>query len=305
MRDPHAPRRSIDGFTRRGASLAGETGKGMPAREPEMLRREIAAARSRHRLELVAVWTWQLALLAVLLGGWAWASGRVVDRLFLSDPMSIAKAFWKLLVTGELWYHLRFTLAETLIGYACGVSLGLVAAVGVALLPASQPVVMPYVMLFYATPKIALAPLIIIWFGLGIFPKVVLAATFVFFAVFLNTLAGIAGVSPGLVAVARVMGAGPLILFRKVVLPSAMPFIVAALRITIPAALIGAVVGEFISSNRGVGYLIAAASSRYNTAAVFGGILSLLIVVLVMDAAVTAIERAWLRWMPRDESPFR
>jgi NitT/TauT family transport system permease protein len=278
-----------------------------PARraEAEMLRREIAAARSRERVERVVVWAWQAALLVLLLVGWTWASGRILDRLFLSDPVSIARAFWKLLITGELWYHLRFTLAETLLGYAFGVSLGLAGAAGVALLPALQPIIMPYVMLFYATPKIALAPLIVMWFGLGIFPKVLLAAIFVFFVVFLNTLAGIAGVSPGLVAVARVMGARPHVLFRKVVLPSAMPFIVAALRITIPAALIGAVVGEFISSNRGVGYLISAASSRYNTAAVFGGILSLLIVVLAMDAAVTAFERAWLRWAPRDRTSLR
>lgn len=285
-------------------SLARGAGAPAPGREAEMLRREMAAVLRRERLELTVVRAWQVALLALLLGGWAWASGRIVDHLFFSDPVSIVRAFWKLLVTGELWYHLRFTLAETLLGYAGGVSLGLAAAAGVALLPAAQPVVMPYVLLFYAIPKIALAPLIIIWFGLGIFPKVVLATTFVFFVVFLNTLAGIAGVSPGLVAVARVMGARPLVLFRKVVLPSAMPFIVAALRITIPAALIGAVVGEFISSNRGVGYLISAASSRYNTAAVFGGILSLLIVVLVMDAAVTAFERAWMRWAPRDRGPL-
>jgi sulfonate transport system permease protein len=289
---------------RRGAGAAAGAGAA-PDREAQMLRRESDAARDRERRELMVVLAWQAALLCLLLGGWAWASGRIVDRLFLSDPASIAQAFWKSLTNGELWYHLRFTLAETLLGYAGGVALGLGGAVGVALFPAAQPVVMPFVMLFYATPKIALAPLIVMWFGIGVLPKVVLAATFVFFIVFVNTLAGVAGVSADLVAVARVMGARPPALFGKIILPSAMPFIIAALRITIPAALIGAVVGEFISSNRGVGYLISAASSRYNTAAVFGGILSLLIVVLAMDTAVTAFERAWLRWAPRGQNPFR
>jgi NitT/TauT family transport system permease protein len=274
------------------------------SREDALCQRELRAARVRQRRQRVLVTACQVALLAVVLGAWAWASGRVVDRLFFSDPASIGKAFWRMLVTGELWYHLRFTLTETLLGYLSGVSLGLAGAVAVALLPASEPIVRPFVMLFYATPKIALAPLIVMWFGLGIFPKVVLAATFVFFVVFLNTVAGIASVSPGLTSIARVMGATPLRLFAKVVLPSAMPFIVAALRITIPAALIGAVVGEFISSNRGVGYLISAASSRYRTADVFGGILSLMVVVLVMDMAVTAFERAWLRWAPPDRGPL-
>src|SRR5262249_25199800 len=100
--------------------------------------------------------------------------------------------------------------------------------------------------------------------------------------------------------VVRVMGASPLTVFRKVAVPSAMPFIVTALRLTIPAALIGAIIGEFISSNRGIGYLINAASSRYNTAEVFAGILSLLVLVLLMNAALSAGERAWLRWAPRE-----
>ena len=152
----------------------------------------------------------------------------------------------------------------------------------------------------FATPKIALAPLMIIWFGIGILPKVILAATFVFFVVFLSTLAGVATVPPQLVSVVRVMGAAPLAVFRKVVVPSALPFILTALRLTIPAALIGAVIGEFISSNRGVGYLINAASSRYATAEVFAGIGSLLVVVLCMNAGLSLLERSWSRWAPRD-----
>ena len=122
---------------------------------------------------------------------------------------------------------------------------------------------------------------------------------------FLTTLAGVATVPPQLVSVVRVMGAAPLAVFRKVVLPSALPFIVTALRLTIPAALIGAVIGEFISSNRGVGYLINAASSRYATAEVFAGIGSLLVLVLCMNAALSLLERSWFRWAPRDSAVTR
>lgn len=269
-------------------------------RESALLAAEADRARRAARTDRLRILVGQLVLLALILGGWAWASGRILDRLFLSDPVSVAKAFWTILLKGTLWYHLRFTLTETLLGYVIGAGLGLGGALAVSMIPAGEPVLRPFVILAYATPKIALAPLMIIWFGIGILPKVILAATFVFFVVFLSTLAGIATVPPQLVSVVRVMGAAPGAVFRKVVLPSAMPFILTALRLTIPAALIGAVIGEFISSNRGVGYLINAASSRYATAEVFAGIGSLLIVVLCMNAGLSLLERSWSRWAPRD-----
>jgi NitT/TauT family transport system permease protein len=269
-------------------------------REAALLAAEAERARRTARTDRLRILAGQLVLLALILGGWAWASGRILDRLFLSDPVSVTKAFWAILLKGTLWYHLRFTLTETLLGYLIGAGLGLAGALAVSMIPAGEPVLRPFVILAYATPKIALAPLMIIWFGIGILPKVILAATFVFFVVFLSTLAGIATVPPQLVSVVRVMGAAPSAVFRKVVLPSALPFILTALRLTIPAALIGAVIGEFISSNRGVGYLINAASSRYATAEVFAGIGSLLVVVLCMNAGLSLLERSWSRWAPRD-----
>ena len=269
-------------------------------RESALLAAEADRARRAARMDRLRILAGQLVLLALILGGWAWASGRVLDRLFLSDPVSVTKAFWAILLKGTLWYHLRFTLIETLLGYLIGAGLGLAGALAVSMIPAGEPVLRPFVILAYATPKIALAPLMIIWFGIGILPKVILAATFVFFVVFLSTLAGIATVPPQLVSVVRVMGAAPPAVFRKVVLPSALPFILTSLRLTIPAALIGAVIGEFISSNRGVGYLINAASSRYATAEVFAGIGSLLVVVLCMNAGLSLLERSWSRWAPRD-----
>jgi NitT/TauT family transport system permease protein len=273
--------------------------------ESALQAREADRARRAARADRWRILLGQAALLALILGGWAWASGRVLDRLFLSDPVSVARAFWAILLKGTLWYHLRFTLTETLLGYVIGASLGLAGALLVSMVPAGEPVLRPFVILAYATPKIALAPLMIIWFGIGMLPKVILAATFVFFVVFISTLAGVATVPPQLVSVVRVMGAAPLAVFRKVVLPSALPFIVTALRLTIPAALIGAVIGEFISSNRGVGYLINAASSRYATAEVFAGIGSLLVLVLCMNAGLSLLERSWFRWAPRESAISR
>jgi sulfonate transport system permease protein len=268
--------------------------------EAALLQREAARARTAARRRRRGVLLWQMALLAVLLAGWSLASGRLVDHLSLSDPVAVCRAFWALVARGTLWFHLRFTLTETLSGYVVGAGLGLGAALAVSLSRVGEPILRPFVLVAWATPKIALAPLMIIWFGIGLLPKVVLAASFVCFVVFLSTLAGLATVSPDLVSLVRVMGASPLAVFGKVAVPSAMPFIVTALRLTIPAALIGAIVGEFISSNRGIGYLINAASSRYNTAEVFAGIFGLLVLVLLMNAGLTAVERVWLRWAPRE-----
>ena len=278
--------------------------EGAVPREEALARREVYRAARGEQRETLLVLLWQAGLLAALLLGWGLASGRVLDRLFLSDPLAVGKAFWRVLLDGTLWFHLRFTLLETLLGYVGGAAAGLGAAGLVVLVPGLEPLLRPFVVVAYAVPKVALAPLMILWFGIGVLPKVLLAGTFVAFLVFLNTLAGAGGVSPDLVAVVRVMGASRLAVLRRVVLPAATPFVLAALRLAIPAALIGAIVGEFISSNRGVGYLINAASSRYRTAEVFAGIVGLLLVVLAMNAAVSAVERRALRWVPRGRDPL-
>jgi NitT/TauT family transport system permease protein len=122
----------------------------------------------------------------------------------------------------------------------------------------------------------------------------------VFFVVFMNTLAGIRAVSQDLINVARVMGASGYRLMTKIIFPSAVPQIVLALRITIPQAMVGAIIGEFLAGNRGVGFLINSASMQYNTARVFAGILALLLVVLAMDVCVSLAERRWLRWRTAD-----
>jgi NitT/TauT family transport system permease protein len=278
--------------------------EGAAPREEALAWQEVhRAARKEHR-ETLVVLLWQAGLLTALLLGWGLASGRVLDHLFLSDPLAVGRAFWQMLLNGTLWFHLRFTLLETLLGYVGGAAAGVVAASLVVLVPGLKPLLRPFVLVAYAVPKVALAPLMILWFGIGVLPKVLLAGTFVAFLVFLNTVAGAGGASPDLVAVVRVMGASRLAVLRLVVLPSTTPFVLAALRLAIPAALIGAIVGEFLSSNRGVGYLINAASSRYHTAEVFSGILGPLLVALALNVAVSVLERRALRWVPRGLDPL-
>ena len=200
-----------------------------------------------------------------------------------------------LIGSGQLGRHLGITLAEVLAGYAAGSAAGLSLAFVISQTPTFGLLIEPFVLACYAVPRVALAPLIVMWFGIGFLPKIVLAGTLVFFLVFMNALVGFRNVNPALVGVARVMGASRRHVLTKIVLWSAMPYLLATLRLSLPSAVIGAIIGEFISANRGLGYLISAMSSQFNTAGVFAGIISLMVVVATLDLAAAAIERRLLR----------
>jgi NitT/TauT family transport system permease protein len=268
------------------------------SREHFLLAREARDAIARRRAAQWRIHVSQVATLIILLVLWWAASGTLVDRLFVSDPISVARAFIAITLDGTLAYHLQRTLVEMVCGYAIGVAAGIATAIAISLIPWGEKIVRPLMMGAFAIPKVALAPLIIVWFGIFLLPKVVLAASLVVFIVYFNTLAGFASVNADALAAMRVMGASRSALFRKLILPSAAPYIFAAMRITLPGALIGAIIGEFISSNRGIGYFIAAASSRYDTARVFAGILSLLIFVLLLNLVVSHLERRAAFWRP-------
>ena len=240
----------------------------------------------------------QFIVLALLLSGWWLASGTLVDRLFLSDPISVARVLYQVTIDGTLWWHLEQTLIEMTLGYIVGVTVGVALAVAMTSLPWGQKIVRPLMLGLFAVPKVALAPIVIVWLGIYLMPKIVLSASLVVFIVYFNTVAGILSVNPHMHEVVRVMGASRWSVLTKLVLPSAAPYIFTAMRITAPGALIGAIIGEFLSSNRGIGFFIAAASSRYDTARVFAGIISLLIFVLLLNTAISRLERHIARWRP-------
>jgi NitT/TauT family transport system permease protein len=267
--------------------------------ETALLERVAAEARVRGRAEQLAVAVGRAVLLAAFLGAWAGASGRLVDREFLSDPAAVLGALVELAGSGRLWPHLAQTVGEVLAGYAIGVAAGIGLTVLVAAVEAAHRVLRPFLVAFYSIPKIALAPLIIMWFGLGATPKVLLAAAFVFFVVFMNMVAGVYAVNPQLLAAMRVMGATRAVVLRKVELPSAVPYLMTGLRLAVPEALIGAVVGEFIAANQGLGYLVTQAAAQFNTAATMAAIVVLLLIVVAMDSTLSLAERRLLRWRPR------
>lgn len=221
-------------------------------------------------------------LLIAVLACWQSASGPLLDPFFFSRPSDIAHAFARLLASGQFTENFVVTVKEVVLGYAAGAGLGIVAAVVLGPSRRALAIVEPFLVGIYAVPAVSLAPLIIIWFGLGIASKIVLAAYFAFFTVFLNGAMAIRNVPRGWIDTARLMGANRPQLFRKVILRAAAPQLLTGLRTAMPLAVIGALVGEFISSQKGIGFLIGDAMGRFDTAGAFAGILTLSVLVVAM-----------------------
>ena len=261
-------------------------------------RQEARRARRDRRTTLLG----RLAFGAVFFLGWELSSGRIVDQFFVSKPSAIAASLWAMATKELLFYHLQFTIIEATVGYLIGAVAGLIVGFALARVEVVYRIVEPFVVGFYGIPRIALAPLFILWFGIGISSKIAVAAVMVFFIVFINTIAGVRSAPPQLLQVARVMGASEWDLVRKVIFPAATPFIIAALQITVPQAMIGAIVGEFISSNRGVGHLISRAAGWLDTPGLFAGIFTLLVVVLVMNLGINLLGAHLMRWNPKHGS---
>ena len=233
---------------------------------------------------------------------WQWASGRLVREAYVSRPTEVAARLIELFASGSIWPNLTVTAEELVIGYGLGAGCGVVCGYVLGRKPRLARVVEPYLMAFYGIPKIALAPLLVIWFGIGLWSKVVLAATLVFFLMFYSVFAAVRAVDHELVNLALVMGARERQLGRHVYLPAAMPAIMLGLRMAIPYAVIGVIAGEFVSSLHGLGLYISYASATYDPAGVFAGIAILLLFVVAANAVAARIEHRVLRWRPESQS---
>ena len=234
----------------------------------------------------------------VLLAFWQFASGRLIRPIYVSRPTDVAARLVEMFATGEIQPHLWTTFQELVLGYAIGVSAGILCGYALGRAPRAAVIFEPYLMAFYGIPKIALAPLFIIWFGIAIWSKVALAGTMVFFLVFYSVYAGVRAVDADTINLARVMGATSAQLTRHVYLPAASPAVLLGMRVAIPYSVIGVIAGEFASSTKGVGLFINQASSTYDPAGVFAGIILLLVFVLIAGALAGRLERRLLRWRP-------
>lgn len=243
---------------------------------------------------------WQTA---VLVGGlllWEGLVARgVLDPFFFSRPTHVAARIAQWVQSGSIYRHTWVTTQETLLAFVIGTLLGVVAGFAFARAPGLSQVFEPYVKIANAMPRIVLAPIFTLWFGLGILSKVAFGVTLVFFIVFFNTYQGVKDVDRNILNSARMLGASERDLVRHVLLPSAMTWILASLHTSVGLALVGAVVGEYLGSARGLGYLIAQAEGLLDTTGVFAGIVVLSAFVLLIDGVVTLIERRLLVWKPQ------
>jgi len=244
-----------------------------------------------------AVVFWQIALGLSGVGLWqGLVSLKLLDPFFVSRPTDIVRRVGSWMSAGTLWAHLSVTLEESLLGLAAGAVLG----IGVGFLLARSPmlarVLDPYIRMLNAIPRVVLAPLFLLWFGLGIWSKVALAVTLVFFVMFFNTYQGVRDASRVLIDNVRMLGATERQLVRHVLVPSALTWIFSSLHTSLGFAVVGAVVGEYLGSTRGLGYVIAQAEGTFDTTGVFAGMTVLALVVLIVGAGVTRLERWLLRW---------
>jgi sulfonate transport system permease protein len=243
----------------------------------------------------------RLLLLAAILAVWEFASGRLISLFFLSRPSLIAAKFWTILIDGTLLTNMAITTGEAVSGFVIGGAAG--ALIGLALGRSRMlaETLDPFIVAFYSLPKVALAPMFILWFGVGYQMRILFTAVIVLFLVFLSTYTGVRNVSRELVTVFRLMGANERHLLRMVIVPSAFSWIFAGLRLSVPYALIGAIVAEILAGNAGLGYLVEHAAAQFDTAGVFAALAGVMILALTLNYAVRQLERWVMPWREVEE----
>ncbi|MEP6790381.1 MAG: ABC transporter permease [Ramlibacter sp.] len=258
---------------------------------------------------------WQVGMLIVMLLLWQLVSRNDQYAFFLGEPVKVAGRVWSWFMPfgfgesalfpdglpgrADIYLHLGVTLLETVLAFVIGTVLGLVFGLWLALAPTASAIMDPYIKAANSMPRVILAPIFAMWFGLGIWSKVALAVTLVFFIVFFNVYQGVKEVSPVVLANARMLGANQKQLLRTVYLPSATSWVFSSLHTSVGLAFVGAVVGEYLGSARGVGYLILQAEGTFDVNTVFAGIVVLTAFALVLDGAVGRIEKHLMKWQPR------
>jgi NitT/TauT family transport system permease protein len=226
----------------------------------------------------------------------------LLPPFFFSNPMAVAAQIVSWFVSGVIWKHLWVTLEESILAFVLGSIGGVLVGFWFARQPRTAAVFDPYVKMANALPRVVLAPIFTLWLGLGIWSKVALGVTLVFFIVFFNVYQGVKEVSPTVLANARMLGMSERQLMRHVYWPSALSWMFSSLHTSVGFAVVGAVVGEYLGSAAGLGYLIQQAEGVFDVAGVFAGMFVLAAFVIVIDMLVTIVERRLLVWRPLAET---
>src|SRR5262245_26903545 len=257
-----------------------------------------------------ALRVWQLVLLAALFVFWHVITHPTLippfyfdnpnkAAFFFGQPLEVLGRIWTWFSSGSIYKHLWVTLIETALAFVIGTAGGLAVGLWLALSPTAAALLDPYIKAVNSMPRVILAPIFGVWFGLGMASRVALGVTLVFFIVFFNVYQGVREVSHTVLANARMLGASERQLLRSVYIPSATSWVFASLHNSVGLAFVGAVVGEYLGSSRGVGYLILQAEGTFDFNAVVAGIVVLTVFALLLDWAVTIAERRLLVWQPK------
>jgi len=228
------------------------------------------------------------------------ANARIVPVLFLPGPVDIAEALVRLFTQPdtEIWIDLATSGEEILIGYGLAIVVGLALGLAMGWYTRFQYGMDPFVNFFYSTPRIVLIPLFIIWFGIDIWSKVAVIFLGALFPIIINTMAGVRNTEGSLLRVARSFGASDALIFRRVVLPGSVPFILTGLRLGVGHALTGVVVGELIAAKHGVGQLVATAAQTFQMPKLFAGVVLIAGTGMLLTAALQRLERRFQTWRP-------
>ncbi len=262
-----------------------------------------ARARKRARQRKLAVWSARAFLAILIIGGWQLLTdAKVVDKFFWGQPSGIVTQLrdWINHGTqyGSIWTQIWVTLKEALLGFVLGVTAGVVVGVALGQNRFLADVVQPYIKVMNAIPRIVLGALFTVALGLGTGSKVLLAAVLVFFVVFFNAYQGVREVDQNLINNARVLGASQFQVTRNVVVPSALTWIIASLHVAFGFAIIGAIVGEFLGAQKGLGLVIANSQNNFNPDGVFAAMMIIAIIALTAEGLIGALERRLLAWRP-------
>jgi NitT/TauT family transport system permease protein len=262
-----------------------------------------ALARAKARRRKAQVRAAQAATVIIILGAWEILSRvGVIDPFFFGSPLGIISrlADWAVHGTayGSLWLQIWVTIEEAVLGFLVGVLLGVACGVTLGEVAFLADVFAPFIKAVNALPRIVLGSIFIMWLGLGLASKVMLAAVLVFFVVFFNAFQGVRSVDRNFVANARILGATRLQVVRHVVIPSAMTWIIASLHVALGLAIIGAIVGEFLGSQYGLGLVIATAQNTFDANGVFAAMLIIGVLAVSAEAAMEVLEKRLLAWRP-------
>ena len=241
----------------------------------------------------------QLALVILIFGSWeAGVAADVIDPFFFPAPSAIVLKLARWISDSDFYRHLTITVLETVLGYILGTMLGVVMGVWLGLAPRAARILDPFIKAINAIPRVVLAPVFVLWLGLGLWSKVALAVTLVFFITFFNALQGVREVNPVILSNSRILGASRAAMLRHVYLPAAATWILSSLRTSVGFAVVGAIIGEYLGSSAGLGHLIAQSEGNFDAVGVFAGIVALAIFVLVIDMGLNALERRLITWKP-------